>query len=76
MTHVHSFGFVSIDQLAEQHQVSPQTIRRDVNFLTEAGEIRRVRGGVDIPVQSNNLMYSHRSALNLGAKKRIAELVA
>lgn len=76
MKHVHSLGFVSIDQLAEQHQVSPQTIRRDVNFLTEAGEIRRVRGGVDMPVQSNNLMYSQRSALNFNAKKRIAELVA
>ncbi|KEJ89612.1 Transcriptional regulator, DeoR family [Sulfitobacter donghicola DSW-25 = KCTC 12864 = JCM 14565] len=76
MRHVHSSGFVSIDHLAEQHNVSPQTIRRDVNFLTEAGEIRRVRGGVDIPVQSKNLLYAHRSALNLGAKQRIAQLVA
>lgn len=66
MRHVHSSGFVSIDQLAEQYNVSPQTIRRDVNLLTEAGEIRRVHGGVDIPVQSRNLLYAHRSALPSG----------
>lgn len=76
MRHVHSSGFVSIDQLAEQYNVSPQTIRRDVNLLTEAGEIRRVHGGVDIPVQSRNLLYAHRSALHLGAKQCIAQLVA
>lgn len=73
---VHKHGFVSIDRMADQYQVSTQTIRRDVNLLSEAGELRRVRGGVDKPVLRSNLNYARRSALNPREKQLIASLVA
>lgn len=73
---VHKLGFVAIDDMAKHHNVSTQTIRRDVNILSEAGELRRVQGGADMPAQSRNLMYADRSTLNLRAKRAIADVVA
>ena len=38
---VQSRGFVTIDFLAEEFGVTPQTIRRDINILSEMGLVRR-----------------------------------
>ncbi|MGH1414932.1 MAG: DeoR/GlpR family DNA-binding transcription regulator [Pelagimonas sp.] len=73
---VQKLGFLGIEEMADRYCVSPQTIRRDVNILSEAGELRRVRGGVDMPVPRGNLVNAHRSALNAPGKKALADLVA
>lgn len=65
-----------IDALARQFDVAPQTIRRDVNAMCEAGALRRVHGGVELPGPSDNLRYASRQLLNLPAKLAIARAFA
>lgn len=69
-------GFVAIDELARLFDVSPQTIRRDVNLLCERGLLRRIHGGVGRPAVDANLSYSRREVLDLAAKQLIAQRVA
>ena len=39
-------GFASLPELAEELQVSESTVRRDLDFLEEAGRAKRTHGGV------------------------------
>lgn len=68
-------GYASIEQLTEHFTVTPQTIRRDLNALSEEGMIRRVHGGAGLESSTVNTAYSTRKNLNLDAKRRIAELL-
>ena len=43
-------GFVSIEHLAAHFEVTTQTIRRVVNRLCDQGLLRRIHGGVSLPV--------------------------
>lgn len=73
---VREVGSASIEQLAAHFAVTQQTIRRIVNPLCEQGLLRRVHGGVGLPVSSQNLAYQSRQKLNLEAKQKIAKAVA
>ncbi|ARU56863.1 glycerol-3-phosphate regulon repressor [Oleiphilus messinensis] len=69
-------GFVTIDELVEEFQVTPQTIRRDLNQLAEEKKIRRHHGGAGIDSSTVNTEYNDRKIMNLTEKERIArELV-
>ncbi|WP_106478299.1 DeoR/GlpR family transcriptional regulator [Phytohalomonas tamaricis] len=70
-------GYASIEQLTKHFNVTPQTIRRDLNQLAEDNLIRRVHGGAGLIESSTvNASYSTRKTLNLEAKKRIARCLA
>jgi DeoR family transcriptional regulator, glycerol-3-phosphate regulon repressor len=69
-------GFVTIEMLAQQFDVTVQTIRRDLSFLADTGQISRFHGGAGLPSSVANIDYSARKVLNLNEKKRIAHLVA
>ena len=69
-------GFVAIEELARTFDVTPQTVRRDINALCSKGVLRRYHGGAGLPSSVENVAYSTRRVLNLKAKQRIAELVA
>jgi DeoR family transcriptional regulator, glycerol-3-phosphate regulon repressor len=69
-------GFASIEQLATRFEVTQQTIRRVVNALCDQGLLRRIHGGVSLPVQNQNLAYGSRQGLNAVAKQRIAHATA
>ena len=69
-------GFASIEHLAAHFDVTTQTIRRVVNRLCDQGLLRRIHGGVGLPVPDQNLAYQSRQGLNLEAKRRIARAVA
>ncbi|MCK1302806.1 DeoR/GlpR transcriptional regulator [Bradyrhizobium sp. 24] len=69
-------GFASIEQLATRFDVTQQTIRRVVNALCDQGLLRRMHGGVSLPVQNQNLAYGSRQGLNADAKRRIAHATA
>jgi len=69
-------GFASIEHLAAHFDVTQQTVRRIVNQLCDQGLLRRIHGGVSLPVQNQNLAYGSRQGLNPGAKRRIAEAVS
>ncbi len=76
VTFVRQQGFVPISLLAEQLNVTVQTIRRDVNQLSDEGKISRFHGGVGLPSSVENIEYSARKGLNMSEKKRVANLVA
>jgi len=44
--------FASIEHLARQFDVTQQTVRRVVNQLCDQGLLRRIHGGVSLPVQN------------------------
>jgi DeoR family transcriptional regulator, glycerol-3-phosphate regulon repressor len=69
-------GFAPIDALAEQFAVTPQTIRRDLNQLADAGTLQRFHGGAGLPSSVENLAYPARQVLCLEEKRRIARLAA
>jgi len=47
-------GYVSTEELVDQFDVSPQTIRRDLNELAEQNLIMRHHGGAALPSSSVN----------------------
>ncbi len=57
---VQAQGFVSTEELVERFDVSPQTIRRDLNELAEANKLRRNHGGATIATSSENSSYLTR----------------
>ena len=69
-------GYVSIDEIAQHFAVTPQTVRRDINQLADAGLLRRYHGGAAVDSSVTNTAYSQRVSHNLAAKQRIATAVA
>ncbi|MFB9884823.1 DeoR/GlpR family transcriptional regulator [Balneatrix alpica] len=69
-------GFVSIDELVQLFNVTPQTIRRDLNQLADANKIRRHHGGAALESSTVNTAYATRKILNHGEKERIAQCLA
>jgi len=69
-------GFVTIEMLAQQFDVTVQTVRRDLAQLSKQGKVSRFHGGAGLPSSVENIDYSTRKVLNLAEKKRIARLVA
>jgi DeoR family glycerol-3-phosphate regulon repressor len=73
---VQSKGFVTIEQLAREFNVTPQTIRRDINTMHKAGLIQRFHGGAGMASSTENVAYNERKILCLEEKRRIAQMVA
>ncbi|MFO1386416.1 MAG: DeoR family transcriptional regulator [Chitinivorax sp.] len=70
-------GYMSIDALAKELDVTPQTIRRDINMLAEEDILRRYHGGAGLGSNSvQNEDYAKRKVWNQQEKDRIASLVA
>jgi DeoR family transcriptional regulator, glycerol-3-phosphate regulon repressor len=69
-------GFVTVDDLALHFNVTPQTIRRDVNWLADRNLLRRYHGGASLPTSSENVSYSARQQMFQEQKRRIAALAA
>lgn len=69
-------GFISIDELVELFNVTPQTIRRDLNQMADASKIRRHHGGAERESSTENEDYQSRKINHLAAKKQIACQVA
>ncbi|MCC8394040.1 DeoR/GlpR family DNA-binding transcription regulator [Paraburkholderia sp. MMS20-SJTR3] len=69
-------GFVTVDDLASHFDVTPQTIRRDVNWLADMNLLRRYHGGASLPTSSENVSYTARQRMFHDEKRRIAALVA
>ena len=65
-------GVLSSAEITAAFNVTIQTIRKDLNDLSERGLVRRVHGGIRLPSDHNNLSFDNRTVLNLTAKQRIA----
>jgi len=69
-------GFVAIEELAQGFDVTPQTVRRDINQLCELDLLRRYHGGAGLPSSVENLAYQTRQGLMAGEKERLAAALA
>ena len=69
-------GYISIEELAQYFDVTPQTIRRDINQLADEGSLRRYHGGAAHDSSVENTEYTMRVGYMLEEKLRIAEAVA
>lgn len=69
-------GFVTIEALAAHHDVTVQTIRRDLNELSAAGRLERYRGGGGLPSSVENVEYADRRVTLSAEKTRIGRLAA
>lgn len=67
-------GRVTVDDLAERFDVTPQTIRRDLGELCDAGALSRVHGGAVLASGRNNIGYSTRRSLSEAGKDAIGRL--
>ena len=69
-------GYISIEELAQHFDVTPQTIRRDINQLADEGLLRRYHGGAAHDSSVENTEYTMRVGHMLEEKRRIAAAVA
>jgi len=71
-----SEGEVQVEPLAELFNVTPQTIRRDLNLLCHIRLLQRVHGGAIAHDGVSNLGYDARSRLSVDEKSGIGERTA
>lgn len=66
-----SEGRVSVEALADRFNVTPQTIRKDLNDLCERGVLQRYHGGAVLASGIANFGYEARRSLATEEKRRI-----
>jgi DeoR family glycerol-3-phosphate regulon repressor len=76
MALVRETGRVSVDEMAARFAVTPQTIRRDLNELSDAGVLTRVHGGAVIASTIENLAYEARKLVAQQEKRLIGQAAA
>lgn len=77
LTVVQTRGSVTVEQLADKLGVTLQTVRRDVQRLSDQGLLTRFHGGVRVPSSTvENIAHQQRESLNAQGKARIARAVA
>lgn len=67
-------GVIRIEQLCRQLNVSPATVRRDLDELEKSGAIRRVHGGaVSVESRLDEPMFDSKTSIAAKEKHRIAQ---
>ena len=69
-------GYMPIEALTSSFQVTPQTIRVDLNVLADEGRVVRHHGGASFPSSVINTDYDARRADFAGVKVDLAQAVA
>lgn len=77
LQHMHAYGSSTLEELAQYLSVTVQTVRRDVQRLSEAGLLARFHGGACLPNSTiENIAYHQRENLHSEGKRLIADAVA
>lgn len=76
LTLVNERGFAPIETLAQHFEVTPQTIRRDITFLSGCDLLQRYHGGVGKSSSVENVDYTARKNILHLEKQHIGEMVA
>ncbi len=71
-----SAGRVAVDDLVARFEVTPQTIRKDLNELCELGVLQRFHGGAMFAAGVANVGYESRRNISSQAKRMIGERAA
>ena len=69
-------GRVEVDVLSSSFEVSPQTIRKDLNVLCDRQLLQRVHGGAIVGSGIENVSYEARRLLAPGPKRAIGKKAA
>ena len=69
-------GQVHVDELVEEFDVTPQTIRADLNELSEAGKLIRIHGGARLIDRRENIEYEARRQIASSQKILIGKAAA
>ena len=69
-------GRVTVEDLSRRFDVSPQTIRKDLNDLCEKRLLARVHGGAVISSGVENMRYEARRLIAADQKAAIAQAAA
>ncbi len=69
-------GQVMVEGLAQAYQVTPQTIRKDINDLCQRGVLQRIHGGAVISTSVTNFDYESRRRLAQNEKRLIGTAAA
>ncbi|MCR9254627.1 MAG: DeoR/GlpR family DNA-binding transcription regulator [Alphaproteobacteria bacterium] len=64
-------GRVQVDELAQEFNVSVQTIRKDLNDLCDRQYLQRIHGGALYPTGASNFAYDSRRNLAADEKQKI-----
>jgi len=67
---------VEVEELSVAYEVSPQTIRKDINDLCDRGLLTRVHGGAKALNSVSNTTYQHRRETFSDEKSRIGQAAA
>jgi DeoR family transcriptional regulator, aga operon transcriptional repressor len=65
-------GHLDVDEAAERHQVSPATVRRDLDYLADQQLLSRTHGGAVPNTTSYDLPLRFKATSRGAAKQRIA----
>jgi DeoR family myo-inositol catabolism operon transcriptional repressor len=74
--YINERGTVSLDELVKKFNVSKNTIRRDVQEITEEGEFKKVYGGVAVDKSNVTVPFRDRQIHNFKEKKQIGKAAA
>jgi len=69
-------GRVLVEELAARFQVTPQTIRKDLNDLCDARVLTRIHGGAVFPTGNENVQYEARRSIAAAEKQAIGRAAA
>jgi DeoR family glycerol-3-phosphate regulon repressor len=69
-------GRVSVDELAVLFDVTPQTIRKDLNEICDRRLLTRIHGGAVYPTGTVNTEYDQRRLIAANEKRAIGEAAA
>jgi DeoR family glycerol-3-phosphate regulon repressor len=67
---------VAVEELAAKFGVTPQTVRKDLNYLSARGLLSRVHGGATAANTVSNVGYEERRHQAFDAKQAIAQVAA
>lgn len=69
-------GYATIEELAKHFNVTPQTVRKDIQILASSGKIQRFHGGAGMALGAENIVYDQRKNIFHEEKKRVCDLLA
>lgn len=69
-------GAISVGALADMLGVSTQTIRRDLDMLSDSDGLRRAHGRIELAEDRLNTPFDQRAGTNLVGKRAIGEIAA
>ena len=76
LAEIHKRGRVYVDALAQSLNATPQTIRRDLQILSDAHEIMRFHGGATLPAGTEYTDFEVRTKIAAEEKRAIGAAVA